>query len=394
MRRAFLTITLAALVVVAYSQKQPKPKINKANAARERGELAEAKEIIDLAIDYEKTKDDGKTWYYRGLIYATIDTTSNPQYNSLKANALETAMAAFDKADELGDKDKEYFIISASGFPQTKSQQIDGYYSYYFNDAVVAFQDEDYETAVEKFQKSAMVLKADTNSLKNAAYAAHSGELYDDAINNYKAAIEAGATSQDMHSNLIYLLSVEKKDNEAALVAVNNALEAFPGDPTFTKNKINLLIQMDKVEEAIEDLKKAIEAEPENTNLLFNLAAMYEETGDLEAAAATYDRAIAVDPDMFEANFNKGVLLLNAANEVYKEYSDLGISAADKKKARALEPKIKEKYQAALPQWERIYEIAPDDRQVVETLGYIYGRLKMWDKADDMEKVLDGMPEE
>ena len=52
--RTFLTLLLAAICIAGYSQK--KPKINQALSAMEDGELAEAKAIIDAAIEHEKRK--------------------------------------------------------------------------------------------------------------------------------------------------------------------------------------------------------------------------------------------------------------------------------------------------------------------------------------------------
>ena len=54
MRKSYLFVLAALIVVSAYSQK--KPKINAANSAREKGELADAKAIIDEAIVHEKNK--------------------------------------------------------------------------------------------------------------------------------------------------------------------------------------------------------------------------------------------------------------------------------------------------------------------------------------------------
>ena len=51
--RTLFTLLLAAICVVGYAQK--KPKINQALTALEDGELAEAKSIIDAAIEHEKT---------------------------------------------------------------------------------------------------------------------------------------------------------------------------------------------------------------------------------------------------------------------------------------------------------------------------------------------------
>ena len=82
---------LMLVTVVAFGQKPVKPNINKAIGFWEEGKIAEAKEMIDAATTYEKTMNDGKTWYYRGLIYATIDTTSNEATKALAQEPLTVA---------------------------------------------------------------------------------------------------------------------------------------------------------------------------------------------------------------------------------------------------------------------------------------------------------------
>ncbi|MEO9475619.1 MAG: tetratricopeptide repeat protein [Cyclobacteriaceae bacterium] len=391
MKRSILLTAILAISIAGFSQK--KPKINKANSLREKGELAEAKAIIDDAIEFEKIKDNGKTWYYRALIYATIDTTSNAEKAALSDNALEEAVAAFAKANELGDPEKEYFITNEIGLPVSQSQQEDTYYSYYFNTAIEAFEAQEFQTAVDQFYKSEQVKPGDTNSFKNAAYAAHNGELWDAAIKGYSDAIDAGAKSLDMFLNLVSIQSTVKEDSEAALAAVRRGREAYPLNSDLAKNEINLLIKLDMVEDAKNNLEAAIADEPDNTNLIFTLAAMYEELDQVDKAMETYNRALDVDPNHFESNFNKGVILLNKANEVFKEYTNLGISKADQKKARELKPVIKEKYGEALPQWEKLWEIRSTDKQVGETLAYIYNRLERYDEAEKVQEAAESLPE-
>ncbi|MEP4595690.1 MAG: tetratricopeptide repeat protein, partial [Cyclobacteriaceae bacterium] len=305
MKRSILLTAILAISIAGFSQK--KPKINKANSLREKGDLAEAKAIIDDAVEFEKIKDNGKTWYYRALIYATIDTTSNAEKAALSDNALEEAVAAFAKANELGDPDKEYFITNDLGLPVSQSQQEDTYYSYYFNTAIEAFEAQEFQTAVDQFYKSAQVKAGDTNSFKNAAYAAHNGELWDAAVKGYSDAIDAGAKSLDMFLNLVSIQSTVKEDSEAALAAVRRGREVYPLNSDLAKNEINLLIKLDQVEEAKNNLEAAIADEPDNTNLIFTLAAMYEELDQEDKAMEAYNQALEVDPNHFESNFNKGV---------------------------------------------------------------------------------------
>lgn len=385
-RKSYLFVMAAILAFSGYAQK--KPKINQANSAREKGELAEAKSIIDDAIEYEKTKDNAKTWYYRALIYATIDTTSNAEHAALSDNAMEEAVAAFQKAHELDPEEKGLYLTGDMGLPVLMSQHVSGYYSFYYNKAVEAFQDNQYQEAVDNFENAYFITPEDTGAYVNAAYAAHNGELYDAAIKNYDAAIKAGATSIDMYYNQLNILISAKQDKEAALALVDRGLIAFPNDGVLTKNRINLLIQLDKVEEAKSDLKKAIEVEPENADLYFTLGVLLDETGDRDGAVTSYKKAISLDPNHFEANFNYGVLLIGEANDVIKEVNNLGMSRADQKKAQDMQPLIKEKLQTALPQWEKVYEIKPEDKSALETLAYIYSQLDMKEKYDEISSKL------
>ena len=123
MKRFTLLLLMFAAVSV-YAQKAAKPNLNKALNSWKEGKLDEAKTNIDPATTYEKTMNDPKAWYYHGLIYASIDTTSNEAYKGLATDAYKTAIASFKKADELNGKDKELFITDASGLPILKSQQM------------------------------------------------------------------------------------------------------------------------------------------------------------------------------------------------------------------------------------------------------------------------------
>ncbi len=386
MKRTYMFALAIVVSFASFSQK--KPKINNANKARENGDLAEAKSIIDEASVFEKVKDDGKTWYYRGLIYATIDTTSNEQYSTLSKNPLEEAMTAFRKADEIDPEGKSYYVTDANGFPLLKGQQIDGYYSYYYNKAVEKFQEKEFEEAVKAFESAYYIIPEDTNAYVNAAYAAHNGELYDLAKRNYRLAIDNGATSKDLYYNYVSILTTQG-EKEAALELISEALGKYPTDGALSKNKINLLIELKRVDEAKQDLLTAIADEPENPNLYFTLAVLYEETGEPEKSIQAYKDALKVDPDHYESNFNYGVVLINAANEVIKESNALGISKADMKKADQLEPVISEKLKTALPQWERVHQVRPTDKTAMETLAYIYTQLKMYDKAEAMRAKLE-----
>ena len=68
------------------------------------GEFIKAIEQIEPATEHEKTKYDGKTWYYRGRIYEQIYFSEDVKYAELKDGSLLKAIESYEKAKELGSK--------------------------------------------------------------------------------------------------------------------------------------------------------------------------------------------------------------------------------------------------------------------------------------------------
>src|SRR5215204_268590 len=108
--KRFTLILLVLASAAVYAQKPVKPNLNKALESLQEGKLADAKANIDAAITNDKMKDDGKTWYYRGLIYMALDTTSKEEFKSLAPDAFTVAKEAFAEADKRSDGKKEYFV--------------------------------------------------------------------------------------------------------------------------------------------------------------------------------------------------------------------------------------------------------------------------------------------
>ena len=380
--RTYFTLILAAFcVATGYAQK--KPKLNKVQPAMEDANYAEAKTIVDAAIEHEKTKDDPETWFLRGQVYAALDTANS------EPGALEESLKAFDKALELDPEQKK---ISSVDFTSGAIVNIDskkqGYYAYYYNEAITAYNAQDYGAAAENFETSFFIMPTDTNAILNSAYAAAAAGLDEKAITNFKKAYEAGSTDKNIFLQL-YNYAIKEEDYEASLEAIQQGREIYPEDVDFMKYEVNLFIQMERTDEARAGLEEAISADPENADLLFALGVLQEETGDVEGAIETYQKAIEVDPNHFNSNFNYAVYVFNEANEMMKERNNLGYK--ETKKFDELSKNIDIKLKEALPIWEKLYSLNSQDETVLETLGYIYTNLKMNDKAEKIADELDAL---
>lgn len=386
--RTFLTLVLAAICVVGYAQK--KPKINQALSALEKGELTEAKSIIDEAIKHEKTKEDPKTWYYRGQIYASLDTASS------EPGAMDTAIEAFDKALELDPQQKSFNSVDfATGQVVNVDSKKQGWYAFYYNNAINAYNIESYEDAAENFETAYYIMPSDTNAILNAAYAASAAGDDERAEANFKKTYEAGMLDKTVFLQL-YNFAIKDDRLEDALLYIQEGRKAFPDELDLAKYEINLLIRLDRTDEAMTEIQNSIETDPNNADLLFSLGVLQDETGEKEAAMANYKKAIDADPEHFNSYFNIGAMLFNDTNLLVKEQGGLNYypgkssyKADEKKKYETLDAQIDAKLKEALPVWEKLYSLKSEDPDVMGSLIYVYRGLEMNDKANSLQAKLD-----
>jgi tetratricopeptide (TPR) repeat protein len=384
MKRVLLILVL--IPAVLFGQKTPKPNINKALNAFKAGKLDEAKEIIDAATTYEKTMDNGDTWYYRGLIYAAIDTSSNEAYHSLASDALDVALASFAKAEELSDGKTEYNITGDNGFPILKTQQIDIWASTYLNKGANLYQEDNLEGALENFEKTSRILPDDTTAYFYSGIVANSLEKYDLSLEKFKAYIEKGGTSPDAYSMMLNMLNGPLDNKEKALELVREAKQKFPNHPDFGKVEIGTLIDMGKIDEAKSGLEEAVKKEPDNKVLHFYLGYVNSSLGNSEAAVKSYEEALRVDPNYFDAQLLVAKEKYKPAEKIKKEMANLGISPADRKKKLELDKVLVEQLQIALPYWEKAEKMNPSEQEVLDALSSIYGDLGMTAQVQRIEK--------
>lgn len=373
--KSFFTCLLALAVVATVAQK--KPKITQAKSALEKGEYAEAKLIVDAAIDHEKTKEDPMTWFIRAQVYAALDTASGEE------GAFEMAMQAFDKTMELDPEQKKISAIDyTTGSISNVDSKKQGYYAYYYNQAISYYNEKSFQEAANNFEASFYIMPSDTNAILNAAYAAGAADNKEQAKRNYLAALEAGSTDKNIYLQL-YNYALQEENKEEALAFIKKGREAFPTDVDLMKYEVNMYIQMEKKDEAKKGIEEAIASDPENADLYFTLGVLNDEAGDNEAAVEAYNKAIGIDADHFNANFNLGVIAYNKVGALIKEQGTLNYypgqsrpNMNEKKKYEQLNKDIQVELRNALPYWEKLSTLDGTDENVVNTLADIKSRIK------------------
>jgi tetratricopeptide (TPR) repeat protein len=377
---------------VAYAQKPVKPNIKKALSLYQDGKLAEAKEMIDASTTYEKTMNDGWTWYYRGLIYATLDTIPDATTKALATDPLKTAIESFKKADELGKKGSDYFIQPKGGIvPVSKETQLEQLSNYYLNAGINYIQQDepDYEASIAALDKTILVSENtmekygnDTLAYYVLGLAAFNAEKHDQAITAINKYIEKGGKGKDSYLLLYQIYNGPKENKEKALEVIRQAKAKMPGNSDFPRLEIGLLIDMNKVGEAKEGLEAAVKKDPNDKVLHFYLAYANAQLKNVEEAKKHYSEALRIDPAYFEAQYYLAQLYLIDVETLTKQINTLGISAGDNAKKKELYMARVKKCEEAIPYLEKTERMkAPDKDLQIDVLEKL--KLMYYYVADD-----------
>ena len=374
-----LMMMIVALVIAGSSFAQKKPKVGQAETALLDGDYQTALEITGLGIEHEKTKEDPKMWFVRALAFAALDTI-----NTNEEGNLDKAMAAFDMAKKLKKGGSELYVGSLTNMVM-QSFALSSMWGYYINKGVHYFRVEDAKSAMINFEKSTIVQPDSVDGYYYAGLAAISIENWDRALDNFRKYADKGGKEIDAYDNALYILTAEKKDNEAALAFLEETKEKFPNESKILDWEFRIMYALNRLDEAITKLEEAVTRDPNNADLHFNLGVIKDNMEKSDEAMVHYENAIKVDKTHFNSYYNLGVIYRTQIVELQSQLGSLGMSAADNKKYDEITKEIKAICKTALPYWERCYELDNTNGATVETLQYLYVQLGEMDKAEKIK---------
>ncbi|MAU77172.1 MAG: hypothetical protein CL831_09975 [Crocinitomicaceae bacterium] len=369
----------------AFSVTGQKEVVSAYNANKE-GDYRAASTYIEQAILIEKSKTKDKTWRYRGEIYLNIsrDTSLTMEY----PNALRISMESYLKAKEL-DLKQRYEQEIMFGLNQVQIGANGKGISYYNTTT--------FDLAALSFDLAAEVARTfnivDTMAVYNAALCYEKADMTDMAIERYKDC--ADITYQVPNVFLFISTLYRNADNdEAALKTLQEARISYPREQSLIIEELNIYLTNKDFERAKSNLELAAEQDPTNEILWFSLGSVFDNLGNYEEAIIAYQKAIGVKSDYFDANynlgalyFNKAVLGINEANEMWKPRMTKTEAAKQKK----LEDDSKAMFVTARPYLESAFQVDPSDVETIRSLKDIYARTGEDDKFIQMNNLLKGM---
>ena len=378
MKNLIFVILFLGAATFSYGQYVPKGKTSKAEAAYNSKKLDIAKAEIDEAFKVDakgKVTGSAKNWYLKGRIYKALYLDDSTEFASLVGEeALAIAMESFDKVNEMEKETSPIAVFTG--------QEVTQLYGFIINEGAERYNENDFSGAYEYFTKALKVVPNDTTALLYGGVSAQQGEMYDEALESFNTLVDNGDANIDTYKTLIYLYRTEKEDMDKVLETVNKALEKFPESKELTQEKITTLLVMERADDAQKELEDAITEDPTNSLYYYFLGYLYDSKDDADNAQTNYEKAIELNPEYYEANYNLGVVHYEKARMILKELNNLSLDEYRKQEA-AFTEKASVHFMDALPYFERAAEIKPDeDIQLLETLQGVYMTLKMTDKAE------------
>ncbi len=410
-----IILIIATLSVTFTSIAQEKYVVS-AGVALKEGKLDEAKDNIDRAMTNADTKDKPKALFVKAQTYMSLQQSekykaSNPY--------REGVQALFKLVEAKADYERETVdaLLLVGGF-------------LYFNDGVKAYNDKKYSESIE-FMKNVLKIhdldggkrlsklppdmqkRMDTiiaNANQTIAMSTQNLGKYEEAIPLLIAVKNNPITrSASAYQSIIYAYSMLKKNTEMGAM-IQEAKAAYPDDVTIRNYELNYFISSGKQDDLAKKLEDAAAKEPDNTDILFNLATTYLSMANpksgpkpanyaelISKSESAFQKAIAKAPDNAVYNYNFGALYFNQATELNDQMNAItGVSDADEKKYDELKGKRDALFAKATPYFEKAYSVlsgktlSDDDKHTYKSsilaLKEVYARQNKMDKSEEMKK--------
>lgn len=389
MKKLFLTVALSLFVMGAFAQKKV---LRDAEKAFRKGETSTAIELATQATKDAETGEEPDVYILLGKIYLQEFVNSEKTDADAAEKSLDWFLMAMEKGDE---KTKETLLEQPFFSPGDNTQWIGGgetlaLLDYYLVSAGnAALSEDDFETAYDMLSLSARVESTIEREFF-AGYAAFNADLSDEAYMHYKKVIafpdEYENKNYAYNGVIEYELKQADPNYDNILALIRKAQTLFPEEELYRNWEVDVLIQSERMDEAISGLTKIIEAGSADKKTFYTLAYLQWNNEQYEDAEVNAKKALELDPNYADALYVAGSVIYNRAAEVMKEANT---TADDDETYEALKKKAQDLFKEAQPMFEKALESNPDDVYSLRPLSTIYDQLGMEAKRDAILDRLD-----
>lgn len=375
-----LTHSLVLCCLFGLSAQGQQSAVNRANDLRLAENYPEAIEFIYRAIVHEQTKDHPKTWFVYGQLYEDIFWHQDPVIANLVEDPLQKAVFGYNKALEL----------EASGvlFPTMATREKDWLHKNLLRRGADYYKSGNLTEAARYFELAQVTAPNDSSAYRFAADVYGELRNYDKVIENYRKLLDLGYHNKGTYRHLIAISVAHYENAEQALYWTRRARQIYPRDPNLRRQEIDLLLTTQQWPAAIPVLKEAVAAQTNDSRVYFMLGICYQEQGEKDSAIASYQEALRLSPDYYDALYNLGVLHYHHAADLFQQAEALD-DPEKEQGGPALESKANDQLRKALPYWEKAKGLRPPNSSLMHSLFTVYVQLDMKERAAAIKAEID-----
>ncbi|NLP58189.1 tetratricopeptide repeat protein [Lutibacter sp. B1] len=337
-------------------------------------------------IDYEKQTKSQK---YSNEIAELI--------NSLITNVATKASDDYEYAVET--KEPADYIKAAKGFQQVYALSPKDT-SFLDNAALVYYFGKDFETSKKLYEELLDLNYTGISTVYIATNKATGKEVTYNDKKSMDLQVKLGLAEnpkveqkdsrrESIFKNLALNYS-ELGDTDKALEIIAKGREEFPESYSLLIDEANLYYKMDNKDMFKEKLEEAININPTDPTLFYNVGVMNMEQKNTDEAIKYFEKAIELKPDYGDAYNNIGAAIIDKAEPIIEEMNN---SLSDFAKYDRLQAQQLEIYKEAVPFYEKAYEFNGSNISVIQTLMGLYQNLDMTDKYNEIKAVYDSIKE-
>ncbi|MFD0861402.1 tetratricopeptide repeat protein [Sungkyunkwania multivorans] len=186
--------------------------------------------------------------------------------------------------------------------------------------------------------------------------------------------IDSESRLPEIVKNIALIYSQQGKVEEA-IAAAKEARESNPDDMGLLLTEANLYIKLDKKDKFKELMTEAVQKDPNNPDLHYNIGVISMQQGNMEEARATFQKVLSLKPSYTNAALNLSTTYVDEGNALIEEMNKLGNSRADNAKYDTLKKKKDSLFRKGADVLEDLVANGQGNNDILNQLKGIYGAL-------------------
>ena len=301
-----LLIVLALLVGLGATGLPVNAQVKKADKALKKQNYDEAMGYVEEAL--QKKPEDAKAFEVKGRIYQSMASDAE---GAEHVALLGQMMEAFDQAASLDSKMAEKVRNTVTIAYITEFQRgIE-----FFNQARSNSDENDYLQSAVYFEGCTVIAPDSTGPYVNWAFAMMGADQDVEAIKPLETAVERGDIDPDVYDYLsrLYITNDRAAD---AVPLLEEATRQYPDNEKLQNTLLNAYGIAGQIDRALEVYGQTVADTPDNKVYRYNYGSLLLQTDHHEDAVKQLKAAVDLDADYSDAQYNLGAAYVNWAIDV------------------------------------------------------------------------------